>query len=208
MPKIKETKKTEIEEIKTVAEKPAVKRVHAAAKKEGDVEIVAIAPAEKIEIAVPEIVVEEVAVIDDDGPDATDAAGRKKSDKYYEAVGRRKTAIARVRLYTRGDKVFLVNDKPFEAYFKGVEFKNIVEAPLVKMNCTDRFRITARVLGGGNNAQAEALRHGITRALVLFNVDFKKRLKKSGYLTRDPRMKERKKPGLKKARRAPQWAKR
>jgi len=76
------------------------------------------------------------------------------------------------------------------------------------MNCTDRFRISVVVKGGGIIAQADAIRHGITRALVLFNADFKKRLKKSGYLTRDPRMKERKKPGLKKARRAPQWAKR
>jgi len=133
---------------------------------------------------------------------------KKKAEKYYGAVGRRKTATARVRLYTKGDKVFLVNNLPFDAYFKGEEFKIIIEAPLVKMNCTDRFRVTALVKGGGINAQAEALRHGITRALVLFNADFKKRLKKSGYLTRDPRMKERKKPGLKKARRAPQWAKR
>lgn len=139
---------------------------------------------------------------------AKDAAAPKKTEKYYEAVGRRKTAIARVRLYTKGDKEFLVNDKNFDAYFKGAEFKTIIESPLVKMNCTERFRVTAVVKGGGINAQAEALRHGITRALVLFNADFKKRLKKSGYLTRDPRMKERKKPGLKKARRAPQWAKR
>jgi len=132
----------------------------------------------------------------------------KKTEKYYEAVGRRKTATARVRLYTKGDKELMVNGHPFGLYFKGAEFKNVVESPLVKMNCTDRFRVTAIVKGGGVNAQAEALRHGITRALVLFNADFKKRLKKSGYLTRDPRMKERKKPGLKKARRAPQWAKR
>jgi small subunit ribosomal protein S9 len=148
------------------------------------------------------------AEVVDASSDVADATGKKKAEKYYEAVGRRKTAIARVRLYTRGDKVFLVNDGPFEAYFKGAEFKNVIESPLVKMNCTDRFRITARVMGGGMVAQSEALRHGITRALVLFNADFKKRLKKSGYLTRDPRMKERKKPGLKKARRAPQWAKR
>ena len=208
MPKTKETKKTEAEEIKTVAEKPATKRVHPAAKKEGEVEAAVAAPAEKTEVDASDVLVDEAFAIADSESEGTDASGRKKADKYYEAVGRRKTAIARVRLYTRGDKVFLVNDKPFEAYFKGVEFKNIVEAPLVKMNCTDRFRITARVLGGGNNAQAEALRHGITRALVMFNADFKKRLKKSGYLTRDPRMKERKKPGLKKARRAPQWAKR
>ncbi len=168
---------------KTPAEKPVVAKKTVAAK----------TPAEKPVVAV--------------GVEA-DAAGKKKADKYYEAVGRRKTATARVRLYTKGDKVFSVNEKPFEDYFKGVEFKTVIEAPLVKMNCTERFRITARVKGGGINAQSEALRHGITRALVLFNADFKKRLKKSGYLTRDPRMKERKKPGLKKARRAPQWAKR
>jgi len=138
---------------------------------------------------------------------AKEPAG-KKTEKYYEAVGRRKTATARVRLYTKGDKEFMVNGHPFGLYFKGAEFKNVVESPLVKMNCTERFRVTAVVKGGGVNAQAEALRHGITRALVMFNADFKKRLKKSGYLTRDPRMKERKKPGLKKARRAPQWAKR
>ncbi len=138
----------------------------------------------------------------------TDASGKKKADRYYEAVGRRKTAIARVRLYTRGDKSFTVNNKAFDKYFVPAEFKNIIEAPLVKMNCTDRFRISVVVKGGGIIAQADAIRHGITRALVLFNADFKKRLKKSGYLTRDPRMKERKKPGLKKARRAPQWAKR
>jgi small subunit ribosomal protein S9 len=199
MAKTKEIEKTETEEIKTAAVKPAVKKMRPAVKKIEDA-VVAIEP----ELTV-------VEVIDDaalEAPEALDAAGRKKSDKYYEAVGRRKTAIARVRLYTRGDKVFLVNDKPFDQYFKTVEFKNIIEAPLVKMNCTDRFRITARVMGGGVIAQAEALRHGITRALVMFNADFKKRLKKSGYLTRDPRMKERKKPGLKKARRAPQWAKR
>lgn len=133
---------------------------------------------------------------------------KKGPIKYYEAVGRRKTAIARVRLFTRGDKTFLINGKPLEKYFPNPHFKTIIEAPLIKMNCADRFKISVLVRGGGSNAQAEAIRHGITRALVMFNLDFKKRLKKSGYLTRDSRMKERKKPGLKRARRAPQWAKR
>jgi len=178
--------------------KAAPKRVvRVAAKAEEDAKVVAQTAAQPVVV---------VADLENDA-DGTDA-GKKKSDRYYEAVGRRKTATARVRLYTRGDKNFSVNDQPFDKYFKGIEFKNIIEAPLVKMNCTDRFRITAVVKGGGVVSQAEALRHGITRALVLFNADFKKRLKKSGYLTRDPRMKERKKPGLKKARRAPQWAKR
>jgi small subunit ribosomal protein S9 len=195
MPKTKETQKIEETEVKTAKIVPAVKKVHP---------VVKAAEAEAIDAVVPEAVMEG----DIDGDGAETAGGKKKADRYYEAVGRRKTAIARVRLYTRGDKVFLVNDGPFGKYFVGDAYKNIIEAPLVKMNCTDRFRITARVMGGGVNAQAEALRHGITRALVMFNADFKKRLKKSGYLTRDPRMKERKKPGLKKARRAPQWAKR
>lgn len=191
MPKTKETQKIEKEDVK--AEK--------------------ITPMEKKAQPVKKDIEEVSSVISDDpvsdkNEDQESVGGKKKADKYYEAVGRRKTAIARVRLYTRGDKTFSVNNKSFEKYFIGVEFKNIIEAPLVKMNCTDRFRITSQVKGGGINAQAEALRHGITRALVMFNADFKKRLKKSGYLTRDPRMKERKKPGLKKARRAPQWAKR
>ena len=116
--------------------------------------------------------------------------------------------MARVRLFTKGDRDFTVNDKPFGKYFTSKQFVGVVNAPLEKMNCMGRFTITVQVNGGGINAQASAIRHGITRALVMFNADFKKRLKKSGYLTRDPRMKERKKPGLKGARRAPQWAKR
>ena len=132
----------------------------------------------------------------------------QKSDRYYEAIGRRKTSVARVRLFTKGDRSFKVNQKTFDKYFTAKQFVAVVNAPLEKMNCAGRFTITVQVGGGGINSQAIAIRHGITRALVLFNADFKKRLKKSGYLTRDPRMKERKKPGLKGARRAPQWAKR
>lgn len=132
----------------------------------------------------------------------------KKSDRYFEATGRRKTSVARVRLFTKGDKSFTVNEKQFAKYFTASQFENIVNAPLEKMNCRGRFTISAKVNGGGINSQAAAIRHGIARALVIFNADFKKRLKKSGYLTRDPRMKERKKFGLKRARRAPQWAKR
>ena len=125
--------------------------------------------------------------------------------------------MARVRLFTKGDRDFTVNDKPFGKYFTSKQFVGVVNAPLEKMNCMGRFTITVQVNGGGINAQASAIRHGITRALIdydatlkpdLSRADFKKRLKKSGYLTRDPRMKERKKPGLKGARRAPQWAKR
>ena len=136
------------------------------------------------------------------------AGSAKVRDKYFEAVGRRKTAIARVRLFTKGEKSFFINDKNLESYFPSAELQNATKSPLEKMNCLDKFRISAKVKGGGPHAQAEAIRLGIARALVSFNPDFRKRLKRTGYLTRDPRMKERKKFGLKRARRAPQWQKR
>lgn len=128
--------------------------------------------------------------------------------KYYEAVGRRKTAIARVRLFTKGEKEFLVNEKPVDEYFPVLELQQIAKDSLEKMKSLDRFRVTIRAKGGGLHAQAEAVRHGTARALVKFNPDYKKRLKRAGFLTRDPRMRERKKFGLKRARRAPQWQKR
>lgn len=131
-----------------------------------------------------------------------------KSGRYFEAVGRRKTAVARVRVFTQGEKGAFVNGKPFEEYFKGKDLQGIATAPLERMNCLDRFRWLAKIRGGGINSQAEALKHGLARALVLFNSTFRKRLKKAGFLTRDSRMKERKKFGLKRARRAPQWKKR
>lgn len=131
----------------------------------------------------------------------------KKPDRYFEAVGRRKTAIARVRLFTRaGD--FSVNAKPYADFFKTFEQQRIVEEALQKMKLFGRFRVSVKVKGGGAHAQAEAIRHGLARCLTKFNPDFRKRLKRAGYLRRDPRMKERKKFGLKKARRAPQWQKR
>lgn len=132
------------------------------------------------------------------------AGGR---DRYFEAVGRRKTAVARVRLFTRaGD--FTVNDKLYGSYFPTLEFQKIAEDALQKMKLFGRFRVSVKTSGGGLHAQAEATRHGLARCLIKFNPDFRKRLKRAGYLKRDPRMKERKKFGLKKARRAPQWAKR
>lgn len=131
-----------------------------------------------------------------------------KPDRYWEAVGRRKTAVARVRLFSRGEKEVLVNEKPYQEYFSDIELLQTVVASLKKMNSLERFRVVSKVKGGGLSAQAEALRHGIARALVKFNPDFRVRLKKAGYLTRDPRMRERKKFGLKRARRAPQWKKR
>jgi small subunit ribosomal protein S9 len=138
-----------------------------------------------------------------------------KLAKYFEAVGRRKTSVARVRLqptnrpsYTQGEKTFLVNKKPLEVYFPTAELQQVATAPLATMKCLDKFKISAIVKGGGLSSQSQALSHGIARALVLSNPDFRKRLKKAGFLTRDPRMRERKKFGLKRARRAPQWQKR
>ena len=137
----------------------------------------------------------------------------KKTEKikpgpFYEAVGRRKTATARVRLFAEGEKEVVVNEKPCDKYFTVPELQQIVKEPLLKMKCLDDFRVIARVKGGGTRGQAEAVRHGISRALVSFNADFRRRLRKAGLLTRDPRMRERKKFGLKRARRAPPWSKR
>ena len=131
-----------------------------------------------------------------------------KPDRYFEAVGRRKTAVARVRIFTRGEKQFLVNSVPYQEYFVIEEDREVATSSMKKMKCLDKFRVTVIVRGGGRSSQAEAVRHGTARALVDFNNNFKKRLRKVGYLTRDPRMRERKKFGLKRARKAPQWAKR
>lgn len=150
-------------------------------------------------------------IAEDDGITAADFIIPEKDskiDKYYEAIGRRKTAVARVRLHTKGDKEFIVNDKPYNKYFLHEQTQESAVASLKKMKSLDRFRIVAKVKGGGEHAQAEAVRHGIARVLVEFNENFRKRLRKAGFLTRDPRMRERKKFGLRRARRAPQWAKR
>ncbi|HEY4497026.1 MAG: 30S ribosomal protein S9 [Candidatus Terrybacteria bacterium RIFCSPLOWO2_01_FULL_44_24] len=133
----------------------------------------------------------------------------KGKEKFFSAVGRRKTAIARVRLFTKGDKGAVVNGKSLDDYFhNNLEFATLAASSLSRMKVTDKFRAIINVSGGGLHAQAEAIRHATARALVLFNPDFRKRLKRAGFLTRDSRMVERKKYGLKKARRAPQWQKR
>ena len=135
-------------------------------------------------------------------------AAKPRAGAFFEAVGRRKTASARVRLFTLGEKDFLVNGLPCEKYFPLKELQQLIKDPLDKMKCLDRFGVVAKVQGGGVRGQAEAVRHGVSRALVKFNADFRKRLRKVGLLTRDPRMRERKKFGLKRARKAPQWSKR
>jgi small subunit ribosomal protein S9 len=131
----------------------------------------------------------------------------EKNDRYYEAVGRRKSATARVRIFTKGEGI-IVNDKECKEYFALEELDELVQAPLKKMKSLDRFKVTVKVKGGGVRGQAEAVRHALSRALIVFNADFKKRLKRAGFLKRDPRVKERKKYGLKKARKSPRWSKR
>lgn len=128
--------------------------------------------------------------------------------KYFEAVGRRKNATARVRLFTQNKKGIEINGKPLQEYFKSSTLQKVVISPLEKLKCQDKFGFVVKVKGGGISGQAGAVRHAIARTLVSLNPYFKKRLKKFGYLTRDSRMRERKKFGLKRARRAPQWSKR
>lgn len=133
----------------------------------------------------------------------------KTSVKYFETTGSRKTSQARIRLFTQGgNKEIRVNEKSFDVYFITSDLQKIVQSPLEIISSLDKFRISVKVKGGGIHSQAEAVRHGISRALCLLNPYFKKKLKKEGFLTRDSRMRERKKFGLKRARRAPQWSKR
>ncbi len=126
---------------------------------------------------------------------------------YFYGTGRRKSSVARVRVYTGSGKI-TVNDRDIDDYFGLETLKLIVRQPLVLTENLDKFDIVIRVNGGGVSGQAGAIRHGIARALLQFEDTLRPALKKAGYLTRDPRMKERKKYGLKAARRAPQFSKR
>jgi len=131
----------------------------------------------------------------------------RKEKEYIYTIGRRKTSVAQIRFYKKGKGMILINDKDLEKYFPYFEFQSLVKAPLALVG-VDNFDLTIKVNGGGTRGQAEAIRHGIARALALYNPNFKKPLRTAGFLTRDPRKKERKKYGLKGARRAPQWQKR
>ncbi len=131
---------------------------------------------------------------------------KKTEDRYIETVGRRKTSVARVRLTPASKMSFEINDKELEDYFQVKEMQSIVKQPFADV--ADKFKVTAKIVGGGIHSQSEAMRHGIARALVEGQGELRKSLKKAGYLKRDPRAKERRKFGLKKARKAPQWSKR
>lgn len=130
-----------------------------------------------------------------------------ESKAYFYGTGRRKQSVARVRMYPGSGKI-TVNERDIDDYFGLETLKLIVRQPLELTETTARFDIVIRVNGGGVTGQAGAIRHGIARALLVYNEETRPALKKAGFLTRDPRMKERKKYGLKAARRAPQFSKR
>ena len=137
----------------------------------------------------------------------------KKSSKTSKKVqfwgtGRRKKSIARVRIIPGGSGKIVINNKPIDEYFTVETLKLILRQPIVLTNTAEKYDFYANVYGGGLTGQAGAICHGISRALVLADKNLKEELKKGGFLTRDPRMKERKKYGLKKARKAPQFSKR
>jgi len=129
------------------------------------------------------------------------------SNPYFYGTGRRKKSVARVRVYPGTGKI-TINDRSIDDYFGLETLKLIVRQPLALTGTTEKFDIVCRVNGGGMTGQAGAIRHGLSRALLQYDEALRPALKKAGFLTRDPRMKERKKYGLKAARRAPQFSKR
>ena len=131
---------------------------------------------------------------------------KKAAEKYY-GTGRRKSSIARVYV-TPGKGKITINKRDIDEYFGYETLKVIVRQPFAATNTVDKFDVTVTVRGGGYTGQAGAIRHGLSRALCKVDEEFRPALKAAGFLTRDPRMKERKKPGLKAARRAPQFSKR
>lgn len=143
--------------------------------------------------------------------EATETAKAEKAmtkGEYIFGLGRRKTSVARVRLYKTGSGKMVVNDKDLEVYFPVQELQNMIQSVLGVVGLQGAVDIVAEAEGGGIHGQAESVRLGLSRALIILNPTYRKTLKKLGCLTRDPRAKERKKFGLKKARRAPQWSKR
>jgi len=129
-----------------------------------------------------------------------------KKDRYIEAVGRRKTSVARVRITPASKFSILINDRELEKYFPTLALRKTVLSVFDDME--DKFAVTAKLNGGGISSQSEALRHGLARALISYEPNLRIKLKVKGFLKRDPRAKERRKFGLKKARKAPQWSKR
>lgn len=184
-----------------------------------ELEIPQAPSAEEIEAAEEAVPVEEMAAEPEttepleaipEVPDLMDEIDEisRGPDFYYYGTGRRKTATAQVRLHPSKEPAIVVNDKTVEEYFSRPTDVLHLKRPLQVTATEDMFRITAKVQGGGLSGQAGAIRHGIARALTKANPELRRTLRREGSLTRDPRMKERKKPGLKRARKAPQYTKR
>lgn len=140
-------------------------------------------------------------------PKKDEAALPVKAERFTEAVGRRKTSTARARIFA-GSGAVKINERDPKQYFPTEELQGIIEAPFKKVKPEKGFSISVKVFGGGIHSQAEAVRHAISRALIKSDSELRKKLKRAGFLKRDPRAKERRKFGLKKARKAPQWSKR
>ncbi len=134
--------------------------------------------------------------------------GKEAQKAYIETVGRRKTAIARVRISEAGKSSFVINDKDIQEFFPTNELQKVARDAITESKLPQKFKVTVVVKGGGMSAQAGAIRHGLSRALIELDLTLRKTLKELGFLKRDPRAKERRKFGLKKARKAPQWSKR
>jgi len=132
----------------------------------------------------------------------------QQQERYFYGTGKRKTSVARVKIYNGDSNSIIVNIKPMEEYFNWQPWQDTVKQALSVSNNLNNFRVEAKVYGGGVNSQAEAIRHGITRALIAYDENLKKELRQAGLVTRDSRIKESKKYGLKRARRAPQYTKR
>lgn len=190
----------ELKPKKTAVRKVAAKATTATAPKKRAAKAVApeveAAPVAEVEVEAPVQAPTKVA------PTGTIAAGR-----YLPATGRRKTAVANVRLFT-GQGDITVNKKPFKVYFSNSTLQNEALLAFKLTGLGGQYYFVATVAGGGIQAQAQAVRHGISKALSTLGEEVRRVLKKNGLLTRDDRKKERKKPGLRRARRAPQWAKR
>lgn len=133
---------------------------------------------------------------------------KEKDKEYFRAIGRRKTATAVVRLYKAAKNSYTINEKDFTEYFKTADLKKIVTSAFETATPAEKFKVVVTTKGGGIHSQAEAVRHGIARALVKDDSELRSVLKKAKMLKRDPRQVERKKFGLKKARKSPQWSKR
>lgn len=173
---------------KTAGRKPA-------ARKSPAVKSAAVKPVDK-----------EVSAVEEKAPVSKKI--KVESGKYVYAVGRRKNASARVRLYPEGSGKITINDRDLKNYFPLAVSQILVISPLKTVGKAKEMDVSVKVAGGGLNGQAGAVRHGIARALINLDPAWRAVLKAEGFLTRDPRVKERKKPGLKRARRAPQWSKR